>query len=103
MLIVIAMITILIAISIPVLENSLEKARQSADAANIKSAYSEAYLNAYKEDSKASVVTPKMTHKKDWNREYSALKIGTNEASLPDVTDADITVEVAPDGTVVFR
>ena len=41
MLIVVAIIAVLIAIAIPVFSSQLEKAREAADAANIRSAYSE--------------------------------------------------------------
>lgn len=41
MLIVVALITILVAIAIPVMSNALEKAREAADQANLRSAYTE--------------------------------------------------------------
>ena len=41
MLIVVAIIAVLVAIAIPVFTNSLEKAREATDAANIRSAYAE--------------------------------------------------------------
>lgn len=42
LLIVVAIIAVLVAIAIPVLNNSLEKSRQAADAANIRAAYAQA-------------------------------------------------------------
>ncbi len=41
LLIVVAIIAVLIAIAIPVLNNQLEKSREAVDAANIRSAYAE--------------------------------------------------------------
>ena len=67
MLIVVAIIAILIAIAIPNFTAQLEKAREAADIANIRSSYSEAmvkYLDgATKEDGAAdtSATTEKMT------------------------------------------
>ncbi len=45
LLIVVAIIAVLVAIAIPVLNNSLEKSRQAADAANIRAAYAQAVTN----------------------------------------------------------
>lgn len=71
MLIVVAIIAILIAIAIPTFTAQLEKAREAADIANIRSAYSEAmvkYLDgATKEGGAAdtSATTPLMTQTQD--------------------------------------
>ena len=46
MLIVVAIIAILVAIAIPVLSGALEKSREAADAANIRSAYAECSVAA---------------------------------------------------------
>lgn len=67
MLIVVAIIAILIAIAIPTFTAQLEKARQAADIANIRSAYSEAmvkYLNG--EKPYTSTVKSATAHTKDW-------------------------------------
>ncbi len=45
LLIVVAIIAVLVAIAIPVLNTSLEKSRQAADAANIRAAYAQAVAN----------------------------------------------------------
>lgn len=70
MLIVVAIIAILIAIAIPTFTTQLEKAREAADIANIRSAYSEAmvkYLDGAMKDSKpdTSATTPAMTQTKE--------------------------------------
>ena len=67
MLIVVAIIAILIAIAIPTFTAQLEKARQAADIANSRSAYSEAmvkYLNG--ETPYTSTVKSATAHTKDW-------------------------------------
>ena len=46
MLIVVAIIAVLVAIAIPVLTGALEKSREAADAANIRSAYAECSVAA---------------------------------------------------------
>lgn len=43
MLIVVAMIAVLVAISIPIFTNILEKSRESTDLANVRSAYAECW------------------------------------------------------------
>ena len=70
MLIVVAIIAILIAIAIPTFTAQLEKAREAADIANIRSAYSEAmvkYLDGATKDGAAdtSATTPLMTQTQD--------------------------------------
>lgn len=68
MLIVVAIIAILIAIAIPSFNNSLEKAREAADIANIRNAYSEAmvdYLSEGKDSTGTGTAqTPAMTQTK---------------------------------------
>lgn len=71
MLIVVAIIAILIAIAIPTFTTQLEKAREAADIANIRSAYSEAmvkYLDGVTKEDKTtpdtSATTPPMTQTK---------------------------------------
>ena len=67
MLIVVAIIAILIAIMIPTFNAQLEKAREAADAANIRSAYAEAMV-ALISDEKVDVTTPALTQTvKGWD------------------------------------
>ena len=61
MLIVVAIIAILIAIAIPTFTAQLEKAREAADIANIRSAYSEAMVMYLNGDAKPEKETPAMT------------------------------------------
>lgn len=68
MLIVVAIIAILIAIAIPTFTAQLEKAREAADIANIRSAYSEAmveYLDGNGTTTPVTKPTPEMTQTKE--------------------------------------
>ena len=70
MLIVVAIIAILIAIAIPTFTTQLEKAREAADIANIRSTYSEAmveYLDGTGTTTPVTKKTPEMTQtKEEW-------------------------------------
>ncbi len=57
LLIVVAIIAVLVAIAIPVLNNSLEKSRQAADAANIRAAYAQAAADMMVNDKSGGVAT----------------------------------------------
>ncbi len=90
MLIVVAIIAILIAIAIPAFNNSLEKAREAADIANIRNAYSEAMVKYLSEgtdkataDKPASVDTPAMTQ----------TKTGWQSITWPTYLGTELTVE----------
>lgn len=60
MLIVVAIIAILVAVSIPLVSSSLEKARKATDDANIRAAKAEGaivYLDGYADDTKTPITT----------------------------------------------
>lgn len=107
MLIVVAIIAILIAIAIPTFTTQLEKAREAADIANIRSAYSEAmvkYLDgATKGDDKTpdtSATTPEMTQTKaGWDHVKWPDYLGKTDIPTPTKGDT-VTVTVQEDGTV---
>ena len=104
MLIVVAIIAILIAIAIPTFTAQLEKAREAADIANIRSAYSEAmvkYLNNETDSADVDTVsetTPAMTQTGEgWDSlDWPAYLGGAIEPTKGDV----VTVTVDEDGTV---
>lgn len=50
LLVVVAIVGVLVAISIPIFTNQLEKAREATDAANIRAAYAEVSANLLTED-----------------------------------------------------
>lgn len=105
MLIVVAIIAILIAIAIPTFTAQLEKAREAADIANIRSAYSEAmvkYLDGVTKEDKTtpdtSATTPPMTQtKKEWDHvkwpEYLGKEVEPKKGDK-------VTVSIKEDGTV---
>lgn len=67
MLIVVAIIAILIAISIPVVTGQLEKARQSADAANCRAAYAEAMIHVIEEGTTGTATTASVMQSDSWD------------------------------------
>ena len=61
LLVVVAIIAVLVAISIPIFTSQLEKSREATDLANIRAAYAEATANALdSKDNTGSATTPKM-------------------------------------------
>lgn len=68
LLVVVAIIAILIAIAIPVFTSQAEKARQSADAANIRSAYAEAVVNALENEGEGNATTDAVMQSEKWDK-----------------------------------
>ena len=102
MLIVVAIIAILIAIAIPSFTAQLEKAREAADIANIRSAYAEAMVDYLDSDNATFPVTAtsqKMTQKQE---HWQTAGIWPDYlGAAVDVTAGQIvTVSIAADGTV---
>lgn len=99
MLIVVAIIAILIAIAIPTFTAQLEKAREAADIANIRSAYSEAMVK-YLDGDATPATTPKMTQTtKGWKYVTWPDYLGKKDNCEPTKGD-EVTVTVKADGTV---
>ena len=100
MLIVVAIIAILIAIAIPTFTAQLEKAREAADIANIRSAYSEAMVK-YLDGDATPVTTPDMTQTTaGWKYVTWPEYLGkADDAPTPTKGDK-VTVTVKADGTV---
>ena len=105
MLIVVAIIAILIAIAIPTFTAQLEKAREAADIANIRSTYSAAmvdYLNSTTTTSITTPITkdtPAMTQTNGgW--EYVEWPKYLGEPAPQPTKGQTVTVTVATDGTV---
>ena len=101
MLIVVAIIAILIAIAIPTFTAQLEKAREAADIANIRSKYSEAMVDYLEGNGTKDVtkVTPAMTQTKEkWQYVEWPDYLGK---PAPEPTKGDtVTVKVTKEGTV---
>ena len=76
MLIVVAMIAVLVAISIPTFTNILEKSRESADLANVRSAYAEVLVAACLDDSENAEKTVALKQKVDGWQSADTVNIG---------------------------
>jgi prepilin-type N-terminal cleavage/methylation domain-containing protein len=103
MLIVVAIIAILIAIMIPTFNAQLEKSREAADAANIRSAYAEvlvSYLDNQKADSQEVTLTQEVD---GWgNAELGTTLeklVGTDNYSGTPKANGTCTVSVDANGT----
>ena len=79
LLIVVAIIAVLVAISIPIFTNQLEKARQSTDAANLRAAYAEAVMDSLAKDGADGVskTVVKITSNGKFDKIGDDAKIGT--------------------------
>ena len=97
MLIVVAIIAILVAIAIPTFTAQLEKAREAADIANIRSAYSEAmveYLNSTGSTTPVTRPTAKMTQTKGgWDYVEWPDYLGTNKPAPTKGQTVTVTVD----------
>lgn len=104
LLIVVAIIAVLVAVSIPVFTANLEKSRQAADAANIRAAYAEAAAKAMESDNgeATSDSSVKMTHTGNFEKLGDEVMIGkTNLNDLDDVTkDKTYKVKIEAGGTI---
>ena len=104
MLIVVAIIAVLVAIMIPTFTSQLEKAREAADIANIRSAYAEAmvkYINQDEADldnGNVKVTSQAMTQTTEgWSSVTWPSYLGTE---VKPVKGDTVTITVANDGTV---
>lgn len=94
MLIVIAIIAVLIAISIPVVTNELEDAREAADAANLRAAYAEVMIDAVQEGGSTSkTVDVVLTQtKENWENDKIKNIGGVPMNKIPSTPGATVTV-----------
>ena len=111
MLIVVAIIAILVAIMIPTLTTQLERARETADLANIRAAYAEASVKALTENTAGTATVTMTQHTADFKyitapdylTKNSDTTVATNwEAVAAATSGATVTVTVNPDGTVAY-
>lgn len=94
LLIVVAIIGVLVAISIPIFTSQLEKAREATDAANIRSAYAEVQVAALENDATNETQEVKLRQQESGWQDTSIKEIGGIDVS---------TLPVAKDGTVVVK
>lgn len=94
LLIVVAIIGVLVAISIPIFTSQLEKAREATDMANIRSAYAEVSADALTDSKKdhTATVTLVQTDKTKWTTD--------NETTIAGVKLSEITIT---SGSVVVK
>ena len=106
LLVVVAIIAVLVAISIPIFTTQLEKARQSTDAANCRALYAEAVvasLDNNGEGTKTAVVSDAVMQSASWDKMPEGTKIG--EVALTSITKTKgktMTCSIDADGTVTF-
>lgn len=94
LLIVVAIIAVLVAISIPIFSAQLEKSREATDAANIRSAYAEVSANLLTDDSyDKSVEVPAKQKKAGWQ--------GTDYSTKGDSTIGGQHVDASTSGWTV--
>lgn len=105
LLIVVAIIGVLVAISIPIFTSQLEKAREATDAANIRSAYAEVVAEALTDDSKDVEATVTLVQSQDgWQNPNNAnIATGNVSTSISAVNGAQITGGPTKGGTAVVK
>lgn len=104
LLIVVAIIGVLVAISIPIFTSQLEKSREATDLANIRAAYAEASVKALDDPTggNGEAASAKMTQQTGWN--YVDNHIAGVSTAIPDVASGQVvTVTVnGQTGAVTF-
>ena len=90
LLIVVAIIAVLVAISIPIFTAQLEKSREATDAANIRSAYAEVVAAALSDpDTDCEATVTKKQTQDGWESELDIAGVSTNDIN----STANITVK----------
>ena len=97
LLIVVAIIAVLVAISIPIFTSQLEKSREAVDLANIRSAYAEVAAEALSNDTSdySETVVLKQSDLKSWVIDSTSEVAGIPIASLnlSNVTDKKVEIK----------
>lgn len=96
LLIVVAIIAVLVAISIPIFNTQLEKAREATDAANIRAAYAEVMAEALTQETPATVArTISLQQKKD-NWQSTPVPKLAGSGTITGTNHVDPTIEGTP-------
>ena len=105
LLIVVAIIGVLVAISIPIFTNQLEKAREATDAANIRSAYAEVVAEALTNDTGSAEATVTLVQQKNgWqNSSNDNIATGNISTSISAINGATISGEPKKGGTATVK
>lgn len=103
LLIVVAIIAVLVAISIPIFTTQLEKAKEATDAANIRAAYAEVMVDAITNDTATATRTVKLKQAKaGWQNTFdfpTNLKPATGAAQPTGAKDQEVTITYTPSTT----
>ena len=103
LLIVVAIIGVLVAISIPIFTSQLEKAREATDLANIRAAYAEASVKALEGDNATAqtytATTVKAQSTGAWVTDISDITWGTLPTTVDNTKTFTVTITVDADGT----
>ena len=101
LLIVVAIIGVLVAISIPIFTSQLEKSREATDAANIRSAYAEVIADYLTSNSAASVTVTKKQTQSGWvNSDTEIAGIAVSEIDAGG--SGSVTVSVDSQGNITI-
>ncbi len=108
LLIVVAIIAVLVAIALPVFGSALDKARFATDVANVRSAYSEALVDAMTTsdtlDAGIEIPTAACNTIRDAAENGSTVTLTSNTSIVVTPTNEDITaVTIDIDGDVTFE
>lgn len=105
LLIVVAIVAVLVAISIPVFTTQLERSRQATDAANIRAAYAEAMVDSLDNNGEGgSAITDSKMQSDKWDQ-MTGTTIGDTEvttANIPKTKGKYVKVEIDDDGEPTF-
>ena len=110
LLIVVAIIAVLVAISIPIFTKQLERSREATDLSNIRAAYAEVvadYLAEGATESKTATVLQIVQKERGWLLEDAKLDVRINgmeyEIHIPAVGAGDsLNLTIEPDGTLTI-
>ena len=87
LLIVVAIIGVLVAISIPIFNAQLEKSREAVDLANIRAAYAELTADYLQDDTASSIKVPVTQKTATWD--------GTNKGSVAGISGIPVSLSGA--------
>lgn len=103
LLVVVAIIGVLVAISIPIFTSQLEKAREATDLANVRSAYAEVVASYLSDGKAASKSVTKVQTKADWEGSTGdSLIAGVKVSSVDAGGSGNVTVSIDANGNVTL-
>ena len=111
LLIVVAIIAVLVAISIPIFSTQLEKAREATDMANIRSAYAEVVTQYLTNDTSHEAKVTATQKQSNWQMYGNATSASLNErvngvetvVSVPALITGQYTVSIDASGSVTVN